>query len=29
LNDALDTAIDALAKGKSAIINMIMPAKMR
>jgi len=29
LNDALDAAIDALAKGKSAIINMIMPAKMR
>jgi acetolactate synthase-1/2/3 large subunit len=29
LNDALDVAIDALAKGKSAIVNMIMPAKMR
>ena len=29
LNDALDAAVDALANGKSAIINMIMPAKMR
>jgi acetolactate synthase I/II/III large subunit len=29
LNDSLDAAVDALANGKSAIINMIMPAKMR
>jgi acetolactate synthase-1/2/3 large subunit len=28
-DDALNAALDALAKGKSAIINMIMPAKMR
>jgi acetolactate synthase-1/2/3 large subunit len=29
LNDALNAALNALASGKSAIINMIMPAKMR
>ena len=29
LQDALDKALEALASGKSAIINMIMPGKVR